>query len=669
VEAAERIEELKKLLDEHAYRYYVLDDPVIADSEYDSLFNELLRLEEAYPKLATDDSPTRRIGGSPLDKFTPVAHRLPMLSLENAFSDDDLHQFAERLERYLQMEVVSGYSAEPKLDGLAVELVYERGRLALGSTRGDGLTGEDITAQLMTVRAIPLRLLDTCPDTLEIRGEVYMEKQGFAALNEMQNEKGLPPFANPRNAAAGSLRQLDPAVTAARPLRFFAYGVAAPATTNCRTQTELLDFLQRCGMPVCRHIRFCAGMTEVIDHYRHLAAIRHVLPYEIDGMVVKVDELNLQERLGSKSRAPRWAIARKFPATQATTKLVGVSFQVGRTGAITPVADLEPVEIDGATVSRATLHNQDEVARKGLMIGDRVLVQRAGDVIPEVVKPIEDTRDGSERAIEMPRSCPVCGSVLTRPESEAVTRCTNTLCPAQQLRTLIHYASKAGLDIEGLGKKYVEQLYDEGLIKTIPDIYGLDFERLCSLDGWGDKSARNVLAAIDRARRPPLSRFLAALGIRYIGEINASLLENRFSSLSSLRTAAIETFLDIDGIGEQAAESLYRYFRSERAATMLDKLKEQGVEPVSGEKPSAGLPLAGMTFVFTGSLSQLSRDEAKKLVREAGGEIASSISKKVTHVIAGDKAGSKLRRAEEAGKSILTEERFLELIGDGNVTA
>ncbi|NNK14701.1 MAG: NAD-dependent DNA ligase LigA, partial [Desulfofustis sp.] len=531
MEAARRIDELTKELNEHAYRYHVLDDPLISDGEYDRLFQELLKLEEAYPGLAAEDSPTRRVGGVALDKFEQVAHRLPMLSLENGFSDQDLRDFILRLERFLNEPVSTGFSAEPKMDGLAVELVYQQGRLITGSTRGDGLIGEDISAQLKTITAIPLSLLRSNSDLLEVRGEVYMEKQGFADLNDSQLAQGLQPFANPRNAAAGSLRQLDPSITAQRPLKFFAYGVGDPESTPCASQTELLDYLRQIGFPTCPYNSFCIDIVEVIRHFERLTSIRHQLPYEIDGMVVKVDELGLQNRLGVKSRAPRWAIARKFPATQATTTLTGVEFQVGRTGAVTPVALLEPVNLDGATVSRATLHNQGEIDRKDLRVGDAVLVQRAGDVIPEVVKPIVDRRDGNETPIKLPSRCPACDSDLIKPDDEAVTRCPNLQCPAQLLRGLIHYCSKAGLDIEGLGKRYVEQLYEEKIIREVADLYTMDREVLKGLEGWGEKSADNVLAAIDQARKPPLADFIAALGIRFIGENSASLLESHFGSL------------------------------------------------------------------------------------------------------------------------------------------
>ncbi len=659
--AAHRIEELHKLLNEHSHRYYVLDDPTISDGEYDKLFQELLVLEDAYPHLVLPDSPSKRVGGPTLEKFNQVVHRIPMLSLENAFSSEDLHQFSERIQRFLNRPVSSGYSAEPKLDGLAVELVYENGTLVQGSTRGDGTTGEEITPQLQTISAIPLKLLGQPPNLLEVRGEVYMEKEGFRLLNDKQLTKGLPLFANPRNAAAGSLRQLDPTVTAERPLRFFAYGVSDPAMVNCGTQVELLGYLKKCGFPVCRYNVFCPGIEDVIEHLEKLSAQRHTLPYEIDGMVVKIDDCALQNRLGSKSRAPRWAIACKFPATQSTTRLKGVEFQVGRTGAITPVALLEPVMLDGATVSRATLHNSDEIDRKDLKIGDTVLVQRAGDVIPEIVKPVLELRNGNEEAIVMPTHCPACASLLERQAGEAVTRCTNPSCPAQKLRSLSHFTSKAGLDIEGLGKKYIEQLFEQGLIDSIPDLYTLNRDKLVKLDGWGEKSADNVLTAMQGAKAPSLSRFLAALGIRYVGEITASLLEDHFNTLAHLRAATRDELLNIDGIGEQAADSLMSYFKSERISTMLDSLTALGVQPKAMEQPQSARPLSGAIIVFTGGLSQLSRDEAKKLVKEQGAHIATTVSKKVTHVVAGEKAGSKLKKAQELGKTILSEEEFLAL--------
>jgi len=662
MKAADRVEELKKLLNHHAHRYYGLDSPEISDGEYDQLFQELLVLEEAFPHLVTDDSPSKRVGGPVLDKFTQVTHRTPMLSLENAFSEEDIIQFSEKLHRFLNQPVTSGYSAEPKLDGLAVELVYKNGLFIQGSTRGDGVTGEEITAQLQTIRAIPLKLTETVPERFEVKGEVYMDKSGFKKLNDSQIKKGLQPFANPRNAAAGSLRQLDSAVTAQRPLQFFAYSASSPTNTEQQTQTELLFFLKRCGFPVCSLSAFCPSIEDVVNHFNTLASLRHDLPYEIDGMVVKVDSISVQSRLGNKSRAPRWAIACKFPATQATTKLQNVDFQVGRTGAITPVALLDPVLLDGATVSRATLHNKDEFERKDLRIGDTVLVQRAGDVIPEIVKPIIDYRDGSETKIVMPTSCPACHEPLFKPEGEAVTRCCNSLCPAQRLRALIHYCSKAGLDIEGLGKNSIKQLFGLQLIQDIPDLYSLEISQLEVLDGWGEKSAHNVRAALDEAKTPSLSKFLTALGIRFIGEVSASLLEKHFTSLEQLINSSKSDLLTIDGIGEQAADSLLAYFHNEQVRTMLTQLEHLGVKPVETQKADTTGTLAGAIIVFTGGLSQLSRDEAKKLVRDQGGQIASSVTKQVTHVVAGEKAGAKLRKAAEMDKVILTEAEFIDLV-------
>ncbi|SHO47430.1 NAD-dependent DNA ligase LigA [Desulfopila aestuarii] len=659
----ERVRELHQLLHEHSHRYYVLDDPIISDGEYDALFHELLNLESEHPELVTDDSPSRRVGAPPLDKFRQVEHQVPMLSLENAFGDDDLVEFEERLARFLSGNQSLSYVAEPKLDGLAVELVYENGILTLGSTRGDGKVGEEITAQLRTVRAIPLRLANNPPPRLEVRGEVFMSLAGLKKLNEQQLSQGRQPFANPRNAAAGSLRQLDPTITGSRPLDFFAYGVSLPADTGCTTHFALLQHLQHLGLPVNDLTRSCSSIREVITAFHNLAEIRHQLPYEIDGMVVKVDKLNLQDRLGVKARAPRWAVACKFPATQATTVLRDVEFQVGRTGAVTPVAILEPVNVGGVMVSRATLHNQDELERKDLRYGDTVLIQRAGDVIPEIVKAVAEKRTGTETVIAMPVNCPVCHHPLAKPEGEAVTRCHNPHCDAQRLRTLIHFTSKAGLDIEGLGKKYVEQLYSLHLVHDIPDIFTLTKEQLAELEGWGEKSADNVLAAIRERLSPPLGRFLAALGIRFIGEVTASALEGHFSDLDAISSATLDQLLEIEGIGEQAATSIVDYFSDEKVQEMLSRLQSAGVSPLAPEGQQEDLPLTGMVLLFTGSLQEISRNEAKKMVKENGGQIATSVTQKTTHVVVGEKAGSKLIKAQELGKTILTEAEFLQLIG------
>ncbi len=659
----ERLEELRLQLNEHAHRYYVLDDPLISDGEYDQLFQELLSLEKEYPHLVTMDSPSQRVGGMALDTFQQVEHRVPMLSLENAFDDQDLRDFEERLLRFLLTDKRPDYMAEPKLDGLAVELVYEQGLLVQGSTRGDGSVGEDITAQLRTVPAIPLRLKRMDIARLEVRGEVFMDRHGFEVLNRSRSEKDEPLFANPRNAAAGSLRQLDPGITAQRPLRFFVYAVASPAVTACSNQQELLAFLAEQGFPVNPEIVHCQDMEQVIQRFRELSTLRHDLDYEIDGMVVKVNNFALQERLGSKARAPRWAIACKFPAVQASSRILAVVFQVGRTGAVTPVAILDPVDVGGVVVSRATLHNGDEILRKDLHIGDTVLIQRAGDVIPEIVKALPEKRPPSALPIRIPDDCPVCRHRLLKPEGEAVTRCVNPHCPAQRLRSLVHFCSKAGLDIDGLGKKSVEQLFHEGLITDLPDIFSLRYEDLAVLDGWGEKSAEKLLQGTEAARKPPLARFLAALGIRYVGEVTAELLERSFQSLERLRRVSREELLEVEGLGEQAANSIVDYFSDPAVQEMMTKFEELGVRPQVAQREEEQRLLSGEVLLFTGTLKKLSRTEAKKLVKDHGGQVASGITKKLTCLVVGEKPGSKLQKAQEKGKKILSEDEFLALLG------
>lgn len=663
----QRLQALRQELHLHAHRYYVLDDPILADAEYDRLFQELVALEQQHPELITADSPSQRVGGAPLAQFATVTHSVPMLSLENAFDADDLVDFEERLFRFLQSRAQISYVTEPKLDGLAVELVYEDGLFVLGSTRGDGLVGEEITQNLKTIQTIPLRLLtrdgEGVPRRLEVRGEVFISLAGFKKLNEERGKAGESLFANPRNAAAGSLRQLDPRITATRPLDFYAYGVSDPTPLPCRDQHELLGHLGSLGFKVNPLVHLCQSISEVISQFIRLQGQRPALAYDIDGMVVKVNDFALQERLGAKARSPRWAIAAKFPASQATTRLLAVEFGVGRTGAITPVAILEPVRIGGVTVRRATLHNEDELRRKGLMLGDTVLVQRAGDVIPEVVKPVKENRTGQEQPITMPTTCPECGFSLVRAGQEAITRCPNPNCPAQRVRALIHFTGKSGMDIEGLGKKAVQQLVTQGLIQDIPDIYQLEAESLAALDGWGDKSAENAARAIEASRTPPLAKFLAALGIRHVGEITAQLLARHFASLARLSLAGEADFLHIEGIGEQAATSLVDYFQDPAVQEMLARLEALGV-CVQEEKQDAEADgaLAGSVFLFTGGLARLSRHEAKARIKELGGQVASGISRRVTHVVLGDSPGSKLTKARELGLTVITEDEFLRLI-------
>ena len=668
-QAGRRLDELRREINFHAHRYYVLDDPVISDGEYDRLFRELLELEEHFPGLITPDSPSQRIGGAPLSNFETVAHPYPMYSLDNVFDRDEFNGFQQKIRRFLQFEDDIVFVAEPKLDGLAVELIYERGVLELGLTRGDGLFGENISSQLRTVQTIPLRLQESeeisVPDRLIVRGEVYLPRTGFEQLNRQRLEQGEPLFANPRNAAAGSLRQLDPAVTAGRPLAFFVYGVGEPDVLSLSGQWDLLQFLGKLGFRVNPHVKRCLTAEEAADWYNRLQERRHSLEYEIDGVVIKVDSFDLQNRLGTTTRAPRWAVAWKFPATQVTTKILDVEFQVGRTGAVTPVAILDPVVVDGVTVRRATLHNRDEIERKDLRIGDQVLVQRAGDVIPEVIKAVSEARTGNEAAVLFPEHCPECGHPLVRPEDEAVTRCVNAHCPAQRLQALIYFAGKSGMDIDGLGKKNMEQLVKKELVSDVPDIFRLKVEDLETLEGWGEKSAENAINSIDSAKKTTLSKFVRALGIRYIGEVNAGLLARHFNDIRKIMTASSEELLAIEGIGEQAAASLVDYFSDTSALFMIEELLDSGVEIAAenyGEKP-----LDGRVFLFTGSLASMSRNEAKQRIKALGGQVVSAVSSRVTDVISGEKPGSKLKKAEEMGLRVLNEEQFNRLLGEDEV--
>lgn len=648
----------------HNHRYYVLDDPLISDGEYDRLFTELLELEKLFPQLVTADSPSQRVGGSPLGQYDRVEHRFPMLSLENGFSDAEIRDFEARLQRYLKISASLEYVAEPKLDGLAVEIVYENGVLVQGSTRGDGRIGEDVTHNIRTIHTIPLHLLGNDPPAyLEVRGEVFLNIAGFRQLNDQRGAAGEPLFANPRNAAAGSLRQLDPKVTSTRPLLFFPYGISDPSLLECESQDEVLKRLADLGFKINPLIHLCPNIDKVVDYFHVLGEKRHKLDYEIDGMVVKVNSFAVQKRLGSKARSPRWALACKFPASQSTTTLLDVEFNVGRTGAVTPVAILEPILLDGAVVSRATLHNNDEISRKDLRLGDRVLVQRAGDVIPEIIQPILDARDGNEKKIKMPSNCPECGHGLLRQVGETIIRCPNPHCPAQRLQGLIHFTGKAGMDVEGLGKKAMEQLFKAGLVDDIPDIYHLQAKDLTPLDGWAEKSADNVIVAIARSRETTLARFLAALGIRFIGEVTAALLEKHFATIDGLVQASEKEFLAVEGIGERSAASLMDYFADSSVREMLARLLDSGLHFSSPALETDELPLAAMTFLFTGSLTNLSRNEAKVRVKELGGQVVSGLSKKVTHLVAGEKAGSKLKKAKNMDLTILREEAFKRLIG------
>ncbi len=668
--AAQRLAHLRDEIRLHAHRYYVLDAPVIADGEYDALFQELLALEAAHPDLVTEDSPSHRVGGPPVPTLEPVGHAEPMLSLDNIFSVAECTAFVERVRRHLRIENPFAFVTEPKLDGLAVELVYRQGVLVVGSTRGDGQVGENITAQLKTVASIPLRLQpaeqEAVPEQLVVRGEVFLSKKGFAQLNRQRQEAGEPLFANPRNAAAGSLRQLDPRITARRPLDFFVYGLAGGEELLFSSQATVLTALRRFGFPVNNMVTVCHSIDEIEIQYQRLLTVRPGLDYEVDGLVVKVDDLGLQQRLGATARAPRWAVAWKFPAVQATTVVEDVEFQVGRTGAVTPVAHLRPVLVNGVLVKRATLHNRDEIERKDLRLHDTVLVQRAGDVIPEIVKVIAEARTGLEPPIVFPDHCPECSHQLAKVPGEAVVRCINPYCPAQQLQKLIHFAGKSGLDLEGLGKKNVEQLVRAGLVRSIPDFFRLDGDQLAGLDGWGERSAGNVLAVVESRKTIPLAQLIGALGIRHVGEVTAGLLARHFNDLHRLMSADREQLLHIEGIGEQTAESLLDYFQDPENQEMIKELLDLGVVVVAGQDIEQQASLTGRVFLFTGGLQALSREEAKQLVKRHGGQVATSISQRVTDVVVGDKAGSKLRKAEEMGLAIHSEASFMVLVNQEN---
>ncbi len=662
-EIQERVEKLREEIRRYDYYYYVLNQPLISDAEYDKLFRELLELERKYPELVTPDSPTQRVGAPPAEEFAPVEHAIPMLSLANCFNDEELEEWDDRVRRMLGGEPVE-YVCEPKLDGLSVELVYVDGVFTVGSTRGDGRVGEDVTRNLRTIKQVPLRLFPLngkVPRLLEARGEVYMEKEAFRRLNEERERAGEPLFANPRNAAAGSLRQLDPNVTASRPLKIFFYAMGRAEGIEIRSQVELLTTFPKLGLPVNPLWKLCKTLDEVKAFYRELLAMRHELPYEADGMVVKVNDFAQREILGEVSRAPRWAIAYKFPAEEATTRVLDIVVQVGRTGALTPVAILEPVEVSGATVSRATLHNEDEIRRKDIRIGDWVIVRRAGEVIPEVVKSIPERRTGAEKEFKMPERCPACGGPVVRPPGEVAYRCENLSCPARIKESIRHFASRRAMDIEGLGEKLVDKLVETGLVRKLSDIYRLKKEDLVNLERMGEKSAQNLLEQIERSKNAGLARLIFALGIRYVGEHLAEVLAEHFPSLEALSNATYEELIQIPEIGPRIAQSIVDFFRNEENRKLIQELKELGVK-TEAEKPKEG-PLSGKTFVFTGALSAFTREEARRLVESLGGRVASGVSRKVDYVVVGADPGEKLRKAQELGITILTEEEFRKLVG------
>ena len=666
-QALKRISELRDLIEYHNRRYYQLDDPEISDYEYDKLMRELADLEERFPDINRTASPTQRVGASPLEKFGTVTHLTPMLSLGNAFSEEEVSEFNERIKRLLGDKAEPDFVAEPKIDGVAVNLIYEKGVFLVGATRGDGLTGEDVTQNLRTIRILPLKMRprerDGIPERIEIRGEVYLEKEAFRKLNERRVEQGESAFANPRNAAAGSLRQLDPRITAKRPLRIFCYGVGSVEGKSFTTHWDTLKTLGDWGFPTNPDIRLARDVQDCVGYYRHIESAREKLPYEIDGIVLKVNSLSLQDRLGMVSRSPRWAVAVKFAPTQATTIVEDIVIGVGRTGVLTPVAVMKPVQVGGVTVSRATLHNEDEIAKKDVRIGDTVIVQRAGDVIPEVVKVVEGRRTGKETPFRMPDKCPVCGSKVVRLEGEVAHRCIDLACPAQIRENVRHFVSRGGMDIEGLGDKIVSQLLDAGLIRDPADLYAITKEQLLKLERFADKSAENLIAAIARSKHPPLERLLFALGIRHVGEYVAKILARKFGNVGKIETASQEELTAIDGIGPTIAESIFKFSHEPHNLNILRKLEQADVRPVV-EKQATSTALAGKTFVFTGSLKGLSREKAKELVVSLGGTATSTVSKKTDYVVAGEDPGSKFDKAKSLGVAILDEEGFLKLIGE-----
>jgi DNA ligase (NAD+) len=661
----EQIEKLRQEIDEHNYRYNVLDSPIIADAEFDRLFRRLQDLEKQHPELKGPDSPTQRIGGTPLKAFAEIKHAIPMLSLDNAFSFEDLALFDRRVQERLGSSEAMEYVCEPKIDGLAISLRYEQGILTQGATRGDGLNGEDVTQNLRTIAAIPLHLHGKAyPAVLEVRGEVYMPKAGFEKLNREAEKKGEKIFVNPRNAAAGSLRQLDSRITASRPLSFFAYGVGVIEQGQLADRhSGILKQLATWGFPINPLVTVVKEVDGCLAYFQQLLQKRPQLPYEIDGVVYKVNRLSLQQQLGFITRAPRWALAHKFPAEEATTVLEAVEFQVGRTGAITPVARLKPVFVGGVTVSNASLHNKDEIERKDLRVGDVVLIRRAGDVIPEVVAPIQEMRPATAKKIHLPTHCPVCHSAIEQLEGEAVARCPAGLyCSAQRKEAIKHFASRRAMDIEGLGDKLVEQLVDEQRVKNIADLYHLKEAELAALERMGEKSAANIVTELEKSKKTTLARFLYALGIREVGEATAKALARYYGELQGLMRASEEELQEISDIGPIVAKHIVHFFKEPANREIIAQLLKAGIHWEEVKKSLQSSTLAGKTFVLTGSLVAITRDVAKDRLENLGAKVSDSVSKKTDYVVVGSEPGSKLEKAKKLGITILDEAAFLKLL-------
>ena len=711
LQLTEQLADLRKQLNEHSYRYYVLDDPSLPDAEYDRLFRQLQQLEAQYPELITADSPTQRVGSTPLSDFPSITHQVPMLSLGNVFDAEGLQAFVKRVERELADlgRAVTGeaieFCCEPKLDGLAVSLIYQNGQLVQGVTRGDGQTGEGITENLKTLRSIPLSLRSlpddlfssngqNLPELLEVRGEVYMPRAAFEAMNDQARAADEKTFANPRNAAAGSLRQLDSRITATRPLEFTAYQVAQLSPTyriykpktfksslqsgshfqasnlvsvmrlgEITSHSEAMQSLKNWGFKISSDIKVVKGYTGLQNFCDELAAKRDQLPYDIDGAVLKINDLRLQAELGFRAREPRWATSFKYPAQEEITRLLDVEFQVGRTGAVTPVARLEPVQVAGVIVSNATLHNMDEVERLGVQIGDTVIIRRAGDVNPQIVRVVVEQRPETTQSITMPDCCPVCGSHVERAEGEAVYRCTGGLyCPAQRKEAIKHFASRKAFDIEGLGVKLIDQLVENELVKSPADLYRLTFEQLANLERMAEKSANNLLEALQKSKKTTLAKFIYALGIREVGEATAANLARYFGQLDSLKQASVEQLLDVDDVGPIVAQHIYAFFNEQHNLTTLDDLLAQGIHWPETQVKRADLPLTGQTWVLTGSMQSLTRDQAKERLEALGAKVSGSVSKKTSQLVAGEAAGSKLTKAESLGVPIMDEQQLLALL-------